>query len=65
MPGYEKRLPTDRLHPLLPQAVQRASNLDHWQTSRGEHGANPSTAVYKLMEQITSQPNFTRTLPTR
>jgi hypothetical protein len=52
MPGYEKRLPTTRLYPLVDDATQRARDLDHWQVSRDCGGANPSTGVYRLVEQI-------------
>jgi hypothetical protein len=52
MPEYEKRLPTSQLHPLCDDALKRARELDRWQSSRGCQGDNPSTGVYKLMEQI-------------
>jgi hypothetical protein len=55
MPGYEKQLPSLQLHPLYEDALQRARVLDQWQASRGCAGANPSTGVYRLMEQIRTQ----------
>ena len=54
MPGYEKQLPSAQLHPLCDDAMGRARELDKWQSSRGCEGANPSTGVYRLMEQIRS-----------
>jgi hypothetical protein len=54
MPGYDKRLPTKILHPLLETALRRARDLEEWQKSRGNSGANPSTGVYRLMNQIPS-----------
>ena len=54
MPGYEKQLPSARLHPLCDDALRRASELDQWQRSRGCEGENPSTGVYRLMERIRS-----------
>ena len=52
MPGYEKRLPTSQLHPLCEDALQRARDLHQWQRTRGCDGENPSTGVYRLVEQI-------------
>ena len=52
MPGYEKRLPSLQLHPRCEDALQRARDLDEWQRTRGCDGENPSTGVYRLMEQI-------------
>jgi hypothetical protein len=52
MPGYEKQLPSAQLHPMYEDALQRARDLDRWQRSRGCEEANPSTGVYRLMEQI-------------
>jgi hypothetical protein len=52
MPGYEKRLPTSDLHPRCEDALQRSRDLDQWQRTRGCDGENPSTGVYRLMEQI-------------
>ena len=52
MPEYEKRLPTSQLHPLCDDALQRARDLDQWQKARGCDGANPSTGVHRLMEQL-------------
>lgn len=63
MPGYEKRLPTARLYPLIDDALRRASDLDHWQTSRDCDGANPSTGVYRLTEQIRNLSDRSRLVP--
>jgi hypothetical protein len=52
IPGYDKRLPTAQLIPLLDDALRRARDLDQWQASRGCDGENPSTGVYRLMERI-------------
>ncbi|MGA3099134.1 MAG: RloB family protein [Bryobacteraceae bacterium] len=52
MRGYEKQLPTSLLHTLYADALQRAMALDEWQERRGCAEANPSTGVYRLMEQI-------------
>jgi len=52
MPKYDKRLPAAELYPLYGDALRRARDLDQWQTSRDCEGANPSTGVYRLMEQI-------------
>lgn len=52
MPGYEKRLPTAELHPRLEDAVRRARDLSEWQRKRGCDGANPTTEVYRLIEEI-------------
>ncbi len=52
LPGYEKMVPCDRLLDLHGDAVQRATELDAWQESRGCAGANPSTGVYRLAERI-------------
>ena len=52
MPGYEKQLPTARLYPLTDEALRRARDLDQWQGTRDCDGANPSTGVYKLIEEI-------------
>lgn len=60
MPGYDKKLPTATLFPLLQDALRRASELDAWQESRGCSGGNPSTTVYRLMERISVIPKFER-----
>lgn len=52
MPGYERRLPCDVLHPRTSEARQRAIELDHWHGTRGTEGDNPSTAVYRLVDII-------------
>ena len=55
IPGYDKELPTARLFPHYAEALRRARELDVWQLSRGCDGENPSTGVYRLMEQIKSR----------
>jgi len=50
----EKDVPFARLHANYGDAVSRASDLDAWQRSRGQDGANPSTGVHKLTEHIRS-----------
>jgi len=52
MPGYVKEVPFERLFPRYAEAVQRADALDHWQTTRGCAGENPSTGVHRLTERI-------------
>ena len=52
MLGYEKELPSSQLHRRYAEALQRAMALDEWQERRGCAEANPSTGVYRLMEQI-------------
>jgi hypothetical protein len=38
--------------PLLSKAIDRAIQLDRWQASRDNTGGNPSTGVYRLIQQI-------------
>ncbi len=52
LPGYEKDLPFDRLHPTYDQAVERAQELERRCESAGSPGDNPSTGVYVLTERI-------------
>jgi hypothetical protein len=52
MPGYEKRLNYETLRPKYSDALRRAHDLERWHDSRGTAGANPSTAVYKLVGRI-------------
>jgi hypothetical protein len=54
IPGYVKKLPASKLLPLYGDALRRDQELDTWQRSRGSDGANPSTGVYRLTEQIKS-----------
>jgi hypothetical protein len=57
MPGYEKRLDYETLRPKYSDALKRAQDLERWHESRGTVGANPSTAVYRLVERLKSQPS--------
>lgn len=52
LPGYEKDVPVESLHPLYPAALRRAIDLDRWHETRGTAGENPSTGVYILTERI-------------
>ena len=52
IPATTNNCPTSQLHPLYAEALQRAMALDEWQRSRDCAEANPSTGVYRLMEQI-------------
>jgi RloB-like protein len=52
MPGYDKAPPCDALMPRRSQAIERASQLESWQASRGNAGENPSTGVHRLIQQI-------------
>ena len=52
MPGYQKMPPSDFLRPNQVKAVERAIQLENWQESRDNAGGNPSTGVYRLIQQI-------------
>lgn len=52
MPGYEKTPPCDTLMPSQSIAIERAIKLEAWQVSRLNPGGNPSTGVYRLIQQI-------------
>jgi hypothetical protein len=52
MPGYEKRLSCEALLPMYQDAVRRCAELDRWHQTRGTDGANPSTGVHRLTEEI-------------
>lgn len=52
LPGYEKDLPFDRLHPGYEKAVARAQELDRRCESAACPGDNPSTGVHLLTERI-------------
>ena len=54
LPGYDKVLPCDDLIPHYGDALKRAVDLDKWQASRNNSGANPSTGVYQLTERVKS-----------
>ena len=53
MPGYQKVPPCDTLMPLRDAAIERAIQLDNWHATRDTVGGNPSTGVYRLIQQIT------------
>jgi hypothetical protein len=52
MPGYQKAPPCDMLRPHQAEAAQRAIQLENWQETRDNVGGNPSTGVYRLVQQI-------------
>jgi hypothetical protein len=52
MPGYRKEPPCDVLMPRQDEATERAIQLENWQESRDNAGGNPSTGVYRLIQQI-------------
>ena len=52
MPGYEKAPACDVLRPHQAEAIERAIRLDSWQETRNSAGANPSTGVHRLIQQI-------------
>jgi hypothetical protein len=52
MPGYQKAPPCDVLMPRRGTAVERAIQLDNWHATCGTAGDNPSTGVYRLIQQI-------------
>jgi hypothetical protein len=55
LPGYEKRVPFDKIHGYYSDAVRRAIGLRDWQRSRGcEYQTNPWTDVQNLTELIMS-----------
>jgi len=54
MRGYVKEVPFQEVFPHYPEAVQRATALEHWQETRGCAGENPSTGVHRLTERIVS-----------
>jgi hypothetical protein len=55
LPEYDKKLPCDQLLPLLEEAIRRCRHLDDRHQKNGTEGANPSTGVYLLMEEVRSQ----------
>jgi len=55
MPGYKKELPCEALMERHSEAADRAARLDRLHESRGTPGGNPSTGVYRLVEEIKSQ----------
>jgi hypothetical protein len=52
MPGYQKEPPCDLLRPHQTGATEKAARLENWQESRDNSGGNPSTGVYRLIQQI-------------
>jgi hypothetical protein len=60
MPGYRKQLPCSALLPFYKDAQRRSVDLDRRHKADGTEGANPSTGVYKLMEEMRSQPAWER-----
>jgi hypothetical protein len=52
MPGYKKKPPCETLAPHQQEATARAIYLDNRQESNGNPGGNPSTGVYRLVQQI-------------
>jgi|CZKN01.1.fsa_nt_gi hypothetical protein len=52
MPGYEKTPDCDILRPHQAGAMERATQLENWQVTRDSAGANPSTGVHRLIQQI-------------
>jgi len=52
LPGYDKDLPFERLHPAYEQAVERAQELERRCETAGKRGDNPSTGVHALTERI-------------
>lgn len=52
MPGYDKALDFEKMHPGYTKAVQRARALDADAEKHGVPGRNPTTGVYGLTEAI-------------
>lgn len=52
MPGYRKAPPCEVLMPRQQEAITRAAQLDKWQAECDNSGANPSTGVYRLVQEI-------------
>jgi hypothetical protein len=52
MPGYQKAPPCDVLMPGQGSAIERAIQLENWHATRGTTGDNPSTGVFRLIQQI-------------
>ncbi|MGB7758835.1 MAG: RloB family protein [Bryobacteraceae bacterium] len=52
MPGYEKTPDCDALRPHQASAIERATQIENWQQTRDSAGANPSTGVHRLIQQI-------------
>src|SRR5665213_2241090 len=52
MPGYQKRLPCATLLAAYDEAVRRSLELAQWHHARDTVGANPSTGVHRLTEEI-------------
>lgn len=52
VPGFEKRVPIERVIDLYELAKDRAIQLERWQCGRDRARANPWTDVYLLTERI-------------
>jgi hypothetical protein len=52
MPGYDKVLDFERMHPTYDTAVARGDQLDREADAHGESGRNPTTRVYLLTQII-------------
>lgn len=52
IPGFEKRVPIERVIDLYELAKDRAIQLERWQCGRDCERANPWTDVYQLTERI-------------
>jgi hypothetical protein len=51
---YEKNVDFEQVRSRIDDAVKRATDLAHWQSSRGCAGQNPSTTVHQLIIRIRS-----------
>jgi RloB-like protein len=52
IPGFDKEIDFRRVRDRVDVAIQRAIELDLWQTTRGEQDSNPSTTVHKLVQRL-------------
>jgi hypothetical protein len=52
MPGYQKAPHCDAMRPHQNRAIQRAQQLETCQESRENAGGNPSTGVFRLIQEI-------------
>jgi hypothetical protein len=52
LPRYQKELPCDKLWPLQETAHRRAVEIENWHATRGTSGENPSTDVYRIIDEI-------------
>lgn len=58
LPGYEKRLPYEKLKEQYPVALARARKLDAEASRLSSPGRNPTTGVHVLTEEIRAEPVF-------